>query len=317
MKYIPFLRFFLLLLCFASTLPVLKAQVSNRATGTPDDYKAAKDRILVVEVLDETYKGIEKKYKGVKSEEDLLRYKNMVVQYNLTMQQSIGKYWKFNKEVLFRSAWGIDQLKEDKSKKYVVLSYYDIPDPSTEVKSLLVIPALRFRYLEKNDPDYFMIIPSTGTRLSTKYMDCDIKLALTCMQRNFEWIIENNKTEGFEAFAKAMTAKNCSRLSGLELKIEKPSLAKSLTATEAAQNYGKKVTFVKAEDVNTLFTTDSPGQAVLFSIPYDIKGGVTYCKLVVDCATGEILFYRKPSMDSGNFTVKKGDFKDMGKCEVD
>ena len=112
---------------------------------------------------------------------------------------------------------------------------------------------------------------------------------------------------------------NCSRLTGLNLLVEKPKLHKSITPAEAVENYSHKLSFVKPEDMNKAYMADSSGCAVLFSIPYEnsislLNLGRTYVLVAVDAASGDILYIRIPTLDSGTEQLRKIDFKELEKC---
>lgn len=304
----------------------------------------------------------------------LKEYKSFISNYNIRIKSAVEKYWKYNESVEFKTSLEVSRLKETKNTKYVHLSYILLEQTGLNAAinnapiNHLGVPALIYSRMEQPEkkPDYKICIPSTGT-LNFKnldYLECDFKFTLTQMQEHLKWMIQNNKTIEFQEYAGIKAKENCSKLKNLKLQIQKNLLRNYLRSevvegdqetygddkrkrilaqakeeeTKAKEAYGKEIDFVTAGKLDSSYTANKQGIAIVLRIPYQIMNtpsgstntnaaGVArkntelqYYKVVVDCETNKILWTDVPqgfkaALVFPDAFLSKSDFKNMGLCK--
>ena len=320
----------LLLLCFFARTAI--SQISGKYYGEKEDFKKMAKRTLLVETLEEDPDVIKRLSKKESRAQQLMDYKNFIVQYNQLIKLCVPKYWTYNANIEYKTETEIKALRKANSEKYVVLEYFELTDTEVDFfeRSSLTVPALRYTRIEQplRKPDYKIYLPSSYVRTGNAYLEADFKVALEGMQDNINYVIKNDKTLHFTDFSEKESEKNCSRLKSLTLMIEKSFLYKKTTAEEAQAAYGAKIEWVEEADLNKDVVGKTKGKAALFSIPYALaKGGIGpvstsslgFFKIIVDCETGDILWTNNP----GNMPIGKNigpmliekEFKNMGECK--
>ncbi len=309
------------------------SQISPKIYGKPADLKAMAKRTLVVELLEEDPKVIEKLSKKKKRPEKLQKYKDFIALYNEMIQDAVSKYWTFNENIEYLSAMEVKDIIKAKDKKYVILSYFELGDIDDEWidRSDLKVPALRYQRAERTlrMPDYKIYLPSSFVRDGQDYLESDFKFAIICMQANIRWIIENNKILHFSKYAEKIAEENCSKLKSMTLLVDSEYLFKTTTESKVRSVYKSDLEFVHAEQLDKTFVSGEMNKAVLFTIPYALLKGsspgrdsatLVYFKVIVDSETGEILWVHNLSkMGYGeNFqsTLIKAEFKRMVECRM-
>ena len=324
-KIYPILFILLFIYCMGAT-----GQVSNKIYGKPEDFKLMAKRTLLVELMEENPKAIESLKKNPKKAKQLKDYRAFITEYNSMIRMAVGKYWKFNEKIDYKTESEIKKIRESKSTEYVTLSYSELGDNTIEIefRSSLLIPVFLYNRIEneQRSPDYKIYFPSSFVRKSDKYLECDYKMALVCMQANLDWNIKNNKSLNFLDYAENRAETNCPELAKKTLLVEKAFLYKDMKASEAKAEYGKPLELVNTDSLNNTYLGNYKNRAVLFSIPYGMLKGnlgpmhssaIAYCKVVVDCETNEILFIQKVGMGKSYvFEMIKADFKRLGECKM-
>jgi hypothetical protein len=308
------------------------SQISGKYYGEKDDFKKMAKRTLLVEILEEDPDVIKRLSKKESRAKQLEEYKSFIVHYNELIRISVPKYWTYNTNIEYKTETEIRNLQKSKTNKYVLLSYFELSDTDLDhfERSELTVPALKYTRIEEPNrkPDYKIYLPSSHIRYGKKYLEADFKVALLGMQENIKYVIKNDKTIQFQDFTEKVGEKNCSKLKGLSLLVEKNQLYNKLTAQEAEAAYGAKIEWATEADIQKHVVEGTSGKAALFAIPYAIaKGGVGpvstsalgFFKIIVDCETGVILWSNNP----GNIPIGKNishlimekEFKNMGLCK--
>ncbi|MEP7317399.1 MAG: hypothetical protein ABI921_01620 [Panacibacter sp.] len=309
-----------------------EAQIDPTFYGKPADFSEFASRTLIVEVLVESPKIIEKYSKKDKWADDLERYKSFISSYNSMMKEAVKNYWKYNSKIEYKTSPEVKELNQQKNSAYIVLRYFELGDIEWDVmeRSPLKVPALMLTRVEQDfgKPDYKIYFPSSYSRDNKKYMQCDYKFVLTAMQSHIQWII-NNKLKYFNSYSEIAAEPNCQKLKNLTLLVESDYLYKSLSPDEVKAVYESKIEFVAAEEINKSFVSAEKGKAVLFMIPYGIArtnnivtsgSMLTYFKIIVDCETGEILWIHNPGSLPIGENIKcdmiRDEFKRINKCKI-
>jgi len=309
------------------------AQIGGKLHGDPNDFIAMAKRPVLVELFEEKIND-----DGEKESEPFIPY------YNALIKLVVGKYWKFNQDIQYKTTSEINKLKELKNDKYVVLTYIKQSGRAlygeSKVNSNIIVPSLCFSRIEEIDrkPDYTICVPSSGIRKNNKYLECDFKFIVTEMQAHLAWIIQNNKTIQFNEYIKMIAKDNCPKLKDRKLLVDKNSLQpkqllkSKLSEPKARLAYGNNIGFVTASELNLSYVENTKGTAILLSIPY---GGLrptpmeasqsmqnrvllSYYKVAVDCETNELLWIEIPGqLIQGNTEafIKASELKDMGECK--
>jgi hypothetical protein len=324
-----------LLLAVTATLSLntSSAQISGKYYGEKEDFKQMAKRTLVVELLEEEPEVIKRLSKKESRAKQLEEYKAFIVHYNELIKAAVPKYWTYNTSIEYKTSTEVAALKKEKSKKHVLLAYFELADSDLEFsdRSDLVVPALKYTRMERPDrmPDYKIYLPSSFIRPGKKYLPADFKVALLGMQQNIKWVVKNDKTIQYQDFTEKEGENNCSKLKKMDLLVENTALFNKVTTQEANAAYGASITWVNGNELNKHVSEGTKGKAALFAIPYGLaKGGIgpistsalVFFKIVVDCETGEILWSNNP----GNMPIGKNvsqylmekEFKNMGQCKL-
>jgi len=332
----------IILVLFANSF--IHAQINGRLYGEKGDFIALAKRPLLVELQEEDPDVIKSLSKKEKTADKLKEYKTFIADYNKLIKLAVLKYWKYNDKIEFKTVTEVKKLKDSNNDKYAVLSYIQLHDHAKYGGALIssnkTIYALSYSRIESKEskPDYKICMPSSGIREGDKYYESDFKLALTGAQAHLKWMIQNDKTNQFQEYLEIVVNGNCPKLKSLVLQAEqgflqqKVFMQKELTEAEAKQAYGHNLNFVTADELNTSYTGNKKGTAVLFIIPYGTThptslGPMTSVqqvallacyKVVVNCETNEILWVEVPGKISHGSTqpyLKESEFKNMGECK--
>jgi hypothetical protein len=323
----------ILIICGILNTINTQAQIGGKVYGLKDDFIAMGTKPLIVELLEEKINEDD----GSKESEPFVPY------YNTMIKSVIGKYWKYNQEIEYKTTSEIKKLKESKSDKYMVLYYVKQNKLAiygeAKVSSNIIIPSLFYSRIEEMDkkPDYKICMPSSGIRQDNRYLEYDFKFILVEMQAHLTWMIQNNKTVQFNEYIQLVSKDNCNKLKDKKLLTDKSLLRpkellnKRLTEAQATLIYGNKIGFVAAEELNSFYVSNAKETAVLLNIPY---GGIrptpmeasqsmqrrvllSYYKVIVDCETNEILWVEIPKgLVQGNTQafLRESEFKDIAQC---
>ena len=310
----------------------IHAQTGGKLHGGKDDFIELAKRPLLVELFEEQIED-----DGEKKSEPFIPY------YNALIKLVVGKYWKYNQEIAYKTTSEINKLKELNNTKYALLTFIKQNDPrvygEARVSSTITIPSLCYSRIEEIDkkPDYTICVPSSGIRKGNRYLECDFKFIVTAMQAHLNWMTQNNKIIPFSEYAEMLAKDNCAKLKDKKLLVDKNLLRpkvllnKKLTEPTAKRVYGDSIGFVTANELNSSYIENTKGTAILLSIPY---GGIrptpmeasqsmqrrvllSYYKVVVDCETNELLWMKIPGQLKGNTEafLKESELKDISLCK--
>lgn len=304
------------------------AQVASKVYGKPADYKAMKKRSLIVEIPEPDPKTIEKLKKKAKKKPELLKnYNEFFPMYEALITKVVEEHWKLNEEVKFMTTSEVKEIRDSKSKKYVILYYTELADKGfgNDWRSGLTVPALVYSRSEKSlaAHDYRVHIPSSFTHEGGKIMEADMVLAIKMMQSNIEYSIKTNKTHNFIDYGKAMTKENCNKINDKTIVFSKDMLGKKATEEGVEGKSGLKMQFVSEQEWNDIFIEKTPEKAVFFFVPHGIGKGqigpvstaaLVYLRIMVDAETSEVLYMH--TVGFGDFTdtnLRNNDFSDYQK----
>lgn len=308
------------------------SQIDPKIYGDASDFKLMEKRTLVVQLMEEDPDVIKKLSKKEKRAGQLKEYKEFISDYNELIQLTVPKYWTYNQNIEFKTESDVKKLQKAKDKKYVLLVYVELSDfawhPSE--RSGLTVPVLVYQRMEipVTKPDYKLYIPSSFIREENKYMECDFKVALQCMQANIKWILKNKEVLQFNQYAEEVAKSNCKKLKDAILLVEKDFLHK-MTEAQVTKAYGNKVEITDADGINKACLDTMQGKAAVLSIPYGIAEGrmgpivsntLVFFKIVVDCATGEILWSDNPGKlpigKNVTYKLMGKEFENMKACKM-
>jgi hypothetical protein len=319
-----------LLLAFGLVSFASSAQISSKFYGEPKELKELQSRTLIVEILEENPKVL-KKLDKPKKQKELSDYKLFIKQFNEEFKVYATKYWKLNSKIEFKTETEILALNKAKNKSFAVLRYYNLQDNNSfGLDTKMTVAALVYTRCETsiNQPDSKIYLPIRKDLNDKFLLEADYKYALETLQSNINYIVATNKVIDFDKYADKMSDQNCSKLKGKTLLVGNDMMMKGRTQSEAKSNYGGDLKFVSEADLNSAVVNKTKNTAVLYSIPYGIiKSGLVvvqlsnfvFCKVIVDCETGEILWLHMPGGFSygSNITyyLTEKEFKMMAECK--
>jgi hypothetical protein len=314
-----------------------KSQISPHINGGPKDFITLKGRTLVVELMEEDQKVVDKLTKKNKTDE-LNLYKNFISTYNADIKVAVDKYWTFNKKVEYKKKSELDDVI-GKSEDYVIMFYRELGDIDMDFASAssLGIPVLAYNRSDrsqKKDPDYDIYLPpiampDKATKCSEwTYSQSSYNFAVREMQANIEYMIKTNKKYEFEEYACKMSDDNkCKRLTGETLQILKSQEDPKGRVKEMKDAYTAPFQFIDDKNFNDDFVSEASGKENMFILPWGLAKGsigfihqtsIVYMKVVIDCKTGDINFAHKPGMMEGEEMAKfvlPITFENMDKCK--
>ena len=280
----------------------LSAQISSKFYGNVEEIKQLKERVLVVETLEEDTKIITKLSKK-KDDSKLIEYKQKIAEINEKLKEYVLKDWTLNKKIEFKTTTEIEALRLKKVTDYALLRYFELGDAHNFEKTRagqMYVPALAYTRLEAKlvQPDTKFYIPESFESKDKNYDDYSYKLSMNLFQKHINWIIENNKVEYLYDYCEAEAVKNCEKLKSKKLFVKSGIMFKGRTEDQAKENYGGNIEFVSDNIINDAYLNKTKNTAILFEFPYATLGGIVtryvYCKVIIDCETKEILWTNNP-----------------------
>ena len=314
----------------------LSAQISSKFYGEVEEIKQLKERVLVVETLEEDNKIITKLSKK-KDDSKLIEYKQKIAEINEKLKEYALKDWTLNKKIEFKTTTEIEALRLKKVTDYALLRHFEIGDAHNFEKGKagqMYVPALAYTRLENKPekPDTRFYIPESFSSTDKNYADYSYKLSVNLFQKHINWIIENNKIEFLYDYCEAEAIKNCEKLKTKKLLVKEGIMFRGRTEAQAKENYGKDIEFVSENIINEAYLSNKKQTAILFEFPYGtLSGGIgpvgitryVYCKVIIDCETKEILWTNNPGSSvfgaagkNLNYEIAEFEFKNMANCKM-
>ncbi|CAN5199274.1 hypothetical protein BH09BAC1_BH09BAC1_00300 [soil metagenome] len=118
------MKYLMLLVVFTLGMLTATAQLDNRLYGSASQIKNLTSRILLVELMEEDAKSVEKLQKNKKHPEYLTNYRNFITYYNATIQKLVKAHWRLNKQIEYKGTKEVETFAKAKSTKYVVLRFF-------------------------------------------------------------------------------------------------------------------------------------------------------------------------------------------------
>ncbi|WP_417938955.1 hypothetical protein [Flavobacterium sp. RS13.1] len=309
---------------------VSKAQISSYFHGNVKDFIDLKTRPLIVELLEEDEKILNKLSKPKKAEE-LQSYKKMVRLYNEEITLYAKKYWTINKNIEFKNKSEVEILRKANNKSYAVLRNLRLNDIDFDFKSNLYLNVIVYTKIESNPqkPDSQVYLPISSKKTDVFLEEADYKYSLNILQDNINYIIAQNKSVNSENYVKEMAKGNCPLIKNKTLLVKESILYEKTKKEDCIKKYDGALNIVSDDEINRAFVEKDKDKVVLFSVPYEIGKGqmgpigqsflMSY-KVVVDCETGKILYLFMPrgfavmGQNISSIMIEK-DFENIKNCK--
>lgn len=306
-------------------------QISSDFYGKPKNFVDLKNRVLLVEVLEEN-KEILHDLRKPKQAEELAQYQMFLETLNADIKKYVEKYWKLNALIEFKTTSEINQLAKTSKQPYAVLRYLllnEIGVIGLNTKS--TVPAFAYTRIESSrlEPDAFVYLPFRSFNSDKAFFECDFFFALKLLQQNVEWDISNNKNYNFKKFAEKYVEMNCDKLKMKTLLVEEKMYPDEKDRKKLLKKYNGTVQFVTDSAINEAILTTAQNTAVLYLVPFGaLKTGgivkvpqIVYAKVIFDTQSHEIVWAYIPDQvkygtDISN-QLTDDDFKLISKCKMD
>lgn len=317
------------------------AQISDKINAGKEDYPAIIKRTLLVELIEEDPKELadlqkkidkakkqEKKDEAIKEKEN---YSTHIKNYNSIIKPAVEKYWKFNKNIEFKTTSELKAISPQDHSKYVVLFVKFQGDNGIHgMRTGLTVPFFYYDRMERSIfnnkssslADYKIYLPTSGP--DSQFSPADIIIAIRAMQANMQYNSQNDKKKNFESFAKIMAKQNCGRLKNKTLLIDNEIKRDNLDEEKVESTCNTKVKFATHEEVSKAVKEEDEKYGIVQSIPFGIaKAGnsiqvsrVAYVKTIIDAKTGDILGFMEPGMGQYyDFPLRPSNLNELCECD--
>ena len=328
---------FSLALCITTGISNLCAQMDANINASPSGLKTLQGRKVIVEVKEEDQKMIDAINKNKKDAGGLQRYKDFIANNNKMLKAAVDKYWKFNSSIEYKTTTELKDIR-GKSSDCVILSYRSLSDENFEETHTYSIPLIWYDRGERTanqEPDYYVYLPVASLTESPSpeewvYEQADYDFAILQIQAAMNYMISTNKQITYENYGKQMAEANCGKMQGLSLVIDKKQCDEKADESSIKQFYKGPFELTDGTAGSNLVNR-TKGKEVIFSFPYGIASGsmgmvvtsaLYFAKGVINCETGELMYYYKPPGGMGmgtattwQYELRKYLFYYMGKCK--
>ena len=331
-------------ICMVSLGTNLHAQMDNRISGDPATFKMLKSRVAIVEVKEEDPEMIAALSKNKKDPEALQHYKDFIINNNKMLKQAIDKYWKFNSTIQYKTT---SELKDiiGTSNQFVIISYQTLTGGTFERRTggspvaTYGMPLIWYYRSEKaanKEPDDYMYLPVASLPDNEASPECwgyaqsDYDFAIMQMQANIQYMIQVNKKVLYEDYIKDVWQTNCGKMQNETLVIDKNQLDEKTDESDIKKYYKGPYALTDGQ-ANDDFENHEQGKEIVFSYAYGIASGsisfvttsaLYFSKAIVDCGTGNIMYYYRPpngmALGGGStyqYGLRKLVFYYMQKCK--
>ncbi|HTA26348.1 MAG TPA: hypothetical protein VK809_01065 [Bacteroidia bacterium] len=325
---------------FVCLLPFtnLHAQMDGFINAGPSDLKIMQSRTLLVEIKEEDQKVEASLAKNKKDPDAVQHYKDFITNNNSMLKKAVDKYWKFNSTVQYKTSSDLMKLV-GKSDQYVIISFQGITGDNFEETTAFDMPVIIYNRSErtgKQEPDDYMYMPPSSIPDNPNsecwtYAQSAYDFAIIQMQANIDYMIKNNKKIRYLDYAKKISEeKKCGELQTETLVMDNSMLDDKVDESAIKSFYKGPIELTDGKSDET-FENHVQGKEVIFSFPYGVAStsisiatisALYSAKAIVDCKTGELIyFYLPPSgMNMGTattwqFKLRKYFFYYMQKCK--
>ena len=280
--------------------------VYNKSNGQkvhaePDDFKKIFERPLLVEILEvnpnilKHLQKISKKHPEAEGD-----YREFIRLYNENIKLAVDKFWVLNKEVRYATTTQIDSLAHTKYYHYACLYYSEAAEQFVDYSTgkKLVVPTLNYSRLENFNKkvDYSVFLPVSFLKPHDEYIETDLIFGVQFIQRNIEYMINNNRKMSATSYAKQF-GKHCSHLQTKVLLLDKALMEDSLSVNEIKNHYKYQFNFTTPDKINHAVEEAHAENAYLVSLPYELptlagpgtSAQIVCMRLIIDAQTGNIL----------------------------
>lgn len=302
------------------------AQVSANIGANPDELRALAKRTLVVELPEVNSKVIEQ-FKDDGKDNLIGYYEGGLSNYRAEVEQAIRKYWTYNKDIEFKTTSEIIQLFKDKDPRYVALLKVVLtPEGAYGYTSGVGVPVMVYTatdgaskvdkrgQLQLTKWDFQIYL---ATRfLGEMYSDATWKFSMIQGQQFLAWNTAPGRTrsESFIKYMKDQSEKNCGKLAGKQVLMEKNALSDKWTAAQAVDYYGRNLQLVDFSVVESDYLNGDAENAIMVSVP--VGTGISFdqvlARIVVDPSTDQILGCIPASDQRG---ITKTEMSILKKCK--
>lgn len=306
------------------------AQISSRFYGNQKVFIDLKSRPLLVELLEENPKVL-KKFEKPKHADALKNYKNFIKFYNQEIVLYAKKYWTLNSSIEFKNESEIEKLKDAKNNSYAILRHLRLNDIDSDFRTSMFVNTFSYTRIESNNdkPDSHSYFPSVSKLKDKLLLESDYKFALGLLQDNINYIITNKKTIDSEDYLKDMAEGNCELIKKKTLIVKESLIHEKFKKENCIKKYAGNLQIVSDDDFDKALVNKDKDKVALFSVYYELgKGslgpvGQTFLmsyKVVIDCATGKILYLFMPrgmgviGQNISDFMIDK-DFENIKNCK--
>jgi hypothetical protein len=286
----------ILLICCSNVITY-----GQKSHAEPAEYAEIFKRPLLVEVLEENEKIVRHLEKNAKKHPGAVEdYRNFIKLYNECLKTAVNKFWVLNKEIEYKTTSQIDSIAHTKFFHYAVLYYSEAAEHFIDYTTgqNLVVPTLNYTRLEHHNKkvDYSIYLPISFLKPHDEYIETDLIFGIQFIQRNIEYIVENNKKMTSAVYARQFGS-HCTLLETKTLLLDQEFLSDSVSLNEIKNNYKYKFSLVPAKKINESVENSSEDNAYLVSMPYELNtaGGpgsstqIICTRLIIDSKNGNIL----------------------------
>lgn len=298
----------------------VSAQIDDRLYGTPAQIKNLTTRILVVELMEEDPKVVEKLKKEHKQPELLANYSSFIKYYNQTIQVIVKKYWWLNKQIEYKGTTEVEKLGKAKNSKYAILRFYVMNDKSQmdymDIRSLMYTRAENLSVR----PDYFFFLPYARevNNIST-YNEVDFVFTIRLMQQHLDEIVKTNKIEKVKDWLETRHTANCGKLPSYKLLVDRGVLKDDVSTSDLSKKYPASFEITDIATITKAVYAEAEKTAYTVALPYGIGGtSIVTIKVVADAKTGDVLaatgYYKMGALVAIQFWPNH--FKMLDECKM-
>jgi hypothetical protein len=323
----------------------------ERLNATPEDFNEMVRRTLIVTLLEEDPKVIEKMVRKKDGEEEVTHYRAEIARFNQLIGPAVRKYWTFDQPIEMRRASEVVELIERKAAGYVVLGIMRRRSLEMEVhenvevsfpvlflqrtdatpkhwKETILISVDRDYYLPSylerklnRAVDHFGHLPSFDHR-EEGLEEADLRFALVQMQDHMRWIMQAPRSVSYLDYASEQAEQNCGLLRERTLVVPKDQLWDDMPEAKAREYYGGDLVFVTASERDLAYMDKDPAKAIVMQIPVRISSqlrSAIYAKVVLDAATDKVLAVEEVksmvTLQSMSHRINSSNLKGFADCD--
>jgi hypothetical protein len=194
--------------CGLLPAPKLHAQVPMPMKIDPSFVEREKSKTVIVEMMEEDPKLVEKLSKKEKNADRLQHYRDFISSNNVMLKKAVDKYWKFNTDIQYKTTSELYDYKKE-NKGFMVLSVGFIASGSSnnwDVSKDIFIPVLYYTNSGSSSDfnyDYEVYLPAASipdkepNARMWSYMQCDYDFAIREMLASFDYVKSSGQKTKF------------------------------------------------------------------------------------------------------------------------